>query len=230
MSGQVTERLLVGSIGTGVEELVRRARQMGITWRLLPARCTEATAQVATRVVVDGDTGGVPIPATSLIGAIPPQARVMVLLTGEGGIYVIGWYGEPQRPIIERIKTAEETADSPGFTAETVVMSVTARLEAGWTCWITADVGWGSSASGDRIIARLVEDDINGTRLKQGNIDIAVSSGVPWPWYGAVRYRAQATGTKTFVLTGAQASGGGTCRLEASPSAPSYLHIDRVGG
>lgn len=47
---------------------------------------------MTTRVLLDGDT--VANPATSLIGPVPPNARVMVLLDSDT-YYVIGWYGPP---------------------------------------------------------------------------------------------------------------------------------------
>lgn len=86
-------KLLASGVEVGVQQLIRRAPQLGVSWRLRPGRCVESLPRVATRVVLDGDR--VAVPASSLVGIVAPGARVMALLTPAGGTYVVGSYGRP---------------------------------------------------------------------------------------------------------------------------------------
>lgn len=75
-----------------VQQVVARAEQLGLGVVLRPATCTAEQARVATRVRMDGDTAV--LPAISLIGPVPPAARVMTL-SAAGAVYVLGWFGLP---------------------------------------------------------------------------------------------------------------------------------------
>lgn len=132
----------------------------------------------------------------------------------------------------ERIETVRITQDSPTFTSETVVGSITAPLVAGRTYAVVALARWGSDSAGDDIVARIREDDINGATINhgQGEQPGTISS----LGFGAVpvyaEYTATATGLKTFVLTGQRNFGSGNCRLDASGAAPAFLLVEYIKG
>jgi hypothetical protein len=131
----------------------------------------------------------------------------------------------------ERIATTVVTADSAGFTtAEVSVASVTAPLVSGRTYRLRAVPKWESDVANDRINARLRQDTVTGTIMQSDNVRIHVVSNLGWGGVMEVEYTAVDTANKTFVLTGQQAAGTGTCVLGAGATRPVYLYVDYVSG
>lgn len=129
----------------------------------------------------------------------------------------------------QRIATEVQTADSAGFTAETVVMSVTALLEIGRTYRVKFHGRFGGS-TGDTLGGLLREDGLAGTEMS-GQVD-AVQPGVAGGVFGfEAEFTAVSTGNKTFVVTGRRVSGtAGDMRLEAATTRPAYLYVDYIRG
>jgi hypothetical protein len=76
--------------------LISNAERLGLIWSLRPATTVGPLADGTPRVVIDGAT--TPISAMSLLGFLPADVRVMVLITPPAGIHVVGvidwttWY------------------------------------------------------------------------------------------------------------------------------------------
>lgn len=133
----------------------------------------------------------------------------------------------------ERIGIAEATADSGLFTAETVVMSVTVPLVSGRTYSVWANPGLMSTISGDVVRARLREDDIAGTILDGTIEDISNNTSNTTRKHAVILlsdYQAVSTGNKTFVVTGARATGSGNVHLEGVPGRKSYIVVRYESG
>ena len=79
-----------------VRTLVENAKRLGLSWSLRPATVVSPStvAASAPRVILDGDSAQVrPV---SLVGALHPNQRVMVLVTPPSGLHVIGRIGDYQ--------------------------------------------------------------------------------------------------------------------------------------
>lgn len=132
----------------------------------------------------------------------------------------------------ERIATDIEVADSSTFTAETVIMSVTAPLVDGRTYGVWALFRLKSSVDNDDVTGRIRQDSVSGGTLQEDGMelshDLQGTRGQGMVLYG--EYTASATANKTFVLTGERAAGTGNISMEASANKPSYLFVEYVSG
>jgi hypothetical protein len=116
----------IEQIGIGVEELLRNADRLGLTWRLRPATVASSTADAVTAsVIYDGDT--IPITVTNLLGhPLAVGQRVTCAFVPPAGNYVIGLIGvdlllvAQERGLLDRV---DSTSNSAGFTAEAVVLT-----------------------------------------------------------------------------------------------------------
>lgn len=77
------------------EAVLDRVLQMGITSRLRPATVVGPAMGGGFLVVMDADTTAVRV--VSLVGTLPKDARVMVLMTPPAGHHVVGYLGVPPR-------------------------------------------------------------------------------------------------------------------------------------
>lgn len=77
-----------------VKMLVENAKRLGLSWSLRPATVLSSSEVSATapRVILDGDS--TQIRPVSLIGALHPQQRVMVMITPPSGLHVVGRIGD----------------------------------------------------------------------------------------------------------------------------------------
>jgi hypothetical protein len=131
----------------------------------------------------------------------------------------------------ERIATDIDTADTSTFTAETVVMTVTAALVTGRTYRVRFVGTMQSDVTDDTINSRLREDNVSGTQLQLRRAQSPTSSaGSGVGMDVEAEYTAVATGDKTFVATGARSTGTGNITCEASATQPRYLYVDYIRG
>lgn len=131
----------------------------------------------------------------------------------------------------ERIATEITTSDSATFTTtETEVMTVTAPVVSGRTYAVWFIARWGSDTTGDRVLARLREDDANGTLLGIGQVEIGdFTSALGFgPIVIYAEYTATATGDKTFSGTGDLNAGSGPCWMDAVSGAPAFMFVDYI--
>lgn len=75
------------------EAVLEKAVRLGLTWRLRPATVTSVANDGTIRALHDGDTQAIRV--TSMIGAVPVRARVMVLKTPPAGNHIVGLVGSP---------------------------------------------------------------------------------------------------------------------------------------
>ncbi|MEV7267840.1 hypothetical protein AB0N38_30185 [Micromonospora aurantiaca] len=75
------------------EAVLEKAVRLGLTWRLRPATVTSVASDGTIRALHDGDTQAIRV--TSMIGAVPVRARVMVLKTPPAGNHIVGLVGSP---------------------------------------------------------------------------------------------------------------------------------------
>lgn len=129
-----------------------------------------------------------------------------------------------------RVGTTTITADSSTFTTtETEVSSITVSLVTGRVYRITAYIGWGSTASGDAIRCRLREDTVSGTLMNSSQVNIGqVTTTGAYHTLVVAEYTAVSTGSKTFVVSGDQEAGSGTCRMEHASDRPGYITVDFI--
>ncbi|MBC9004836.1 hypothetical protein, partial [Micromonospora aurantiaca (nom. illeg.)] len=75
------------------EAVLEKAVRLGLTWRLRPATVTSVANDGTIRALHDGDTQAIRV--TSMIGAVPVRARVMVLKSPPAGNHIVGLVGSP---------------------------------------------------------------------------------------------------------------------------------------
>lgn len=89
---------IVNAIGVGVDEIIRNAQQLGLTWTLIPATTATITGGKSywpptnTYVIQDNDT--TVTRAISLIGRVFSGTRVMIMHVPPAGNYIIGVIGD----------------------------------------------------------------------------------------------------------------------------------------
>lgn len=71
--------------------IAERADELGLVWRLVPGTVAEPGTDGVMRVVLDGDT--VAIDAVTMIGRLPRDARVFVILSPPAGAHIVGFLG-----------------------------------------------------------------------------------------------------------------------------------------
>lgn len=130
-----------------------------------------------------------------------------------------------------RVGTTNLTADSSTFTTtETEVGSITVSLVTGRLYRIVAWVGWMSTVTGDAIRCRLREDTVTGTLMNSDQVNIGQGNITSGAYHTLVvaEYTAVSTGSKTFVVSGDQEAGSGTCRMEHASDRPGYITVDFI--
>ncbi|SCL43432.1 hypothetical protein [Micromonospora aurantiaca (nom. illeg.)] len=75
------------------EAVLEKAVRLGLTWRLRPATVTSVASDGTIRALHDGDTQAIRV--TSMIGAVPVRARVMVMKSPPAGNHIVGLVGSP---------------------------------------------------------------------------------------------------------------------------------------
>ncbi|MFI7283082.1 hypothetical protein ACIBOV_22760 [Micromonospora chersina] len=112
------------------EAVLEKAVRLGLTWRLRPATVTSVAGDGTIRALHDGDSQAIRV--TSMIGAVPVRARVMVLKSPPAGNHIVGLVGSP----------------GPGAPVQTFTQSGTFKVPAG-ARWIRAyGVGGGGGGGG----------------------------------------------------------------------------------
>ncbi|MFY1658582.1 hypothetical protein [Micromonospora sp. WMMD1274] len=122
------------------------------------------------------------------------------------------------------------TSDSAAFTGETVIDSVTVPVVSGRTYKIRWTVAWGSTVAGDSVFSRIRVDDLAGAQLQIMRVSVVATGGAGTRWDGTVEgeYTAVSTGNKTFVGTGARATGTGNISAKAASDFPIRLYVECV--
>lgn len=210
--------------GVGVETLVRNAFRLGLTWRLRMGTVTLVNADGRVEVRLDGDS--VSIPVTSMIGSMNVDDRVYVITIPPAGNFVVG--AVTQLLSGQRIATTTETTISAGFTAETIINTVTAALISGRTYAIGLFTGITSTVAGDNAEFRIRENNVAGTQLQVVRKDL-LATNITEVVFLYAQYTAVATGDKTFVGTGFRQAGTGTLTRNTSPTAPAYMYVEYLG-
>ncbi len=123
------------------------------------------------------------------------------------------------------------TADSANFTTtETVVQDITVSLVSGRTYQVWWQSKWMGDVAGDRVLARLREDNVSGTEMQVGQLVLETASSQYGPMMMTAFYTAVATGSKTFVGCGDRNAGTGNIHLEASATNPCLMWVEYVSG
>ena len=133
--------------------------------------------------------------------------------------------------VAARVQTATLTADSPGYSTEVAIFTVTAFLEAGRRYAVQGiarvSISAGTFPAAETALLRLREDSVAGTQLTLTQFPILNTSangfGSP-PLYG--EYTATVSGTKTFALTAQRNGGSATHTVRAATNAPAFLFVD----
>lgn len=222
-SEPVIQEPFPGLISTGVQELVRTAGRLGLIWNLRIGTVTAVTSINSIQVRLDGDTD--PISVVSMMGTLFTGVRVYVISVPPAGNFAVGAVSRIYPGL--RLATATRDTSSAAFTAETVTDTVTASLIEGRTYTVNSFTLARSTVAADRDLVRVREDSISGTLLRSFNIFIQ-ATGADFGFYSEVLYTAVATGDKTFVLSGARASGTGNITHTAGTSNPVYLYVEFV--
>jgi hypothetical protein len=123
------------------------------------------------------------------------------------------------------------TSDSSGFTSETVVATLEVPVVAGRTYKVRFSGRWGAASATADIVARIREDDINGTQIQVGQVAASSTSTLGFgPMNMTAFWPASTTENQTFVIAGIRNGGTGTCRLDASPATPALLWVEYAFG
>jgi len=213
-------------LSTAAKGIVDNANRLGLTWRLSVGTVTEASSANRFLVVLDGDE--VEISVTSMMGAVTVGRRVYVISLPPSGNYAVGMVSGLSPGT--RIATQTRTSTPAAFTAETVTDTVTGDLIEGYTYKVAAWILARASVANDTDLLRIREDSISGTILRAFRLFLPqIGAGADFFAYIEVEYIAVATGSKTFVLTGARGTGTGTItHTAAAVSDPVYLYIDFI--
>jgi hypothetical protein len=135
-------------------------------------------------------------------------------------------FGADAHPM-SRMKTVKTVANSAGFTAETVIMTMTnLAVLNGNKYWLTAIVTINSTTAGDDITVRIREDSIAGTVLQIHEDDI-ISTTIQRTVTIQAEFVATVNDTgKDFVVTCVRTAGAGTLNLQASATQPAFFHAE----
>ena len=210
-------------LSTAAKGIVDNANRLGLTWRLSVGTVTEASSANRFLVILDGDE--VEISVTSMVGLAFVGQRVYVIMIPPAGNYAIG--GVSRIFPGQRIATSTETTVSAGFTAETIINTVTAELVSGRTYSIGLFTGITSTVAGDNAEYRIREDSVAGTQLQVIRKDL-LATNITEVLFLYAQYTAVATGSKTFVGTGFRQAGTGTLTRNSSTTSPSYMYVEYV--
>ncbi|WFE47635.1 hypothetical protein [Verrucosispora sp. WMMD1129] len=89
----IDQRMVQVPVRAIAEAVLDRVLALGITGRLRPATVAGPAPGGGFLVVMDGDTAVMRV--VSLVGVLPKDARVMVLMTPPAGHHVVGYLGVP---------------------------------------------------------------------------------------------------------------------------------------
>lgn len=133
----------------------------------------------------------------------------------------------------ERIATTKEESDSSTFTTSAAtILSVDAPVVNGRTYAVVAYFKCASTVDNDDVACVLREDSSGGTAFQSDRRELSTddqgNNGQTFHLYG--EYTADATETKTFVVTAVRDAGSGNVRMEAASSRPAYLYVNYLSG
>lgn len=124
---------LTGAITEGVDALIGNADRLGLKWRISPGTVGEAgsnaAAAAAIGVTLDGDAINAVasmVSCVSLIGYVPPSARVMVLQVPPTNNFIIGF--QSTRASLARAVYAISTGIGTTTNTTTFVLPSTADV------------------------------------------------------------------------------------------------------
>lgn len=200
-----------------VQALIESARKLGLTWDLRFGMINAVPDLFAVAVQLDGDANE--IYATSAIGQVFADQRVVVVSVPPAGQYIVGTLTQPvaQQPCGKTLPTGSGTttsasyADVPGSPSDTLIKRYSATriwMHMHFTCFSTAistfvEIGVQfSDASGtaDGAIANLV--------INPANTHLQVSGTAIFPWSGK--------GNVTVKPRWRRSAGGGTLTTDGN--------------
>ena len=221
----MTEEIFPGLVNAGVQELVRTAGRLGLTWSLRIGTVTEATSINSMLVLLDADTQSIAV--VSMIGGVAVDDRVYVISVPPAGNFAVGAVSRFYPG--QRIATSIVTSPSAGFTTtEVQLMTVVAALVEGFRYKIVFDPAFDITVSG--VVRSVIrEDTVSGTILQIRDHNLNSAGGAESGRVEA-EFTAVATGDKTFSGNGDVLSGGGTANLNAGATFPSYMYVDYISG
>lgn len=205
-----------------VRSIIAHAERLGLAWRLRPA--TVSTPQAGTMVIVDGTT--IPIKAVSLVGALSPGDRVMLLLSTPSGCHVVGFTGSASTRVIDSL-IISTVGTYYNATAEALVTSasVSGFLYAGNRYEISVGTPITSATTGHVGRFRLRIGSIAGTVITQKQHTIPVG-GYTEAVYFHTLYDAPSSGLASIYLT-CQRVAGATSNVvvSADPTLPIVMTL-----
>jgi hypothetical protein len=116
-------------VKTLAEAVLQSAQRLGLLWHLRPATIVKAAADGSPRAVYDGDAE--PMRVVSLVGPLPLNARVMVMITPPAGNHVIGFLGPPPWPLGVIAQVERAGASTPSTAAQPVLRMDNVPVTAG---------------------------------------------------------------------------------------------------
>lgn len=127
-----------------------------------------------------------------------------------------------------RIATTEITSDSAAITTtETVVLTVVAPLVIGRIYQVRAAFNFALSVATDTFDARIREDSLTGGQRRR----IVLHAGSVASFHYVemeTEYTADATESKTIVVTLDRLAGTGNITMQAASSTPAYLYVNYI--
>lgn|SRR5512139_2053808 len=177
---------------------------------------------LAMSVRADGDSIAIPAVPVTAYAAVGARAYLMTSPDGAQWLLSRGMH---------RIDYEELTTGTGGFTAETIVHTVSFPGVAGRRYRIYVDTHMGSTVSTDTGNLRIRYDDLSGAELNSRfNVPITVTSSGGNYMTLSGEFDATETQTYTFVATMQRGSGTGNVSLVAGATRPSVFAADYVSG
>lgn len=215
-----------------VDETVRSADRLGLTWKLRPATALlpPVSDPTQTPILIDGDTE--PVNAYSLLGALVPGSRVITMHVPPSGIYVTGFVGVgPTDTVVGAIAT-----ETVGFILST---SGGAESNIPELALENASISAGHAYSfmGNILVNGGSEADSFLFRWRKGTpvTGAIITTFVYLPESNAFDnsrtfdaiYSPSDSGTDTYYLSVQRAAGGGTLNIYGASR--SHARLERVG-
>lgn len=211
--------------------LVDKARSLGLTWGLRPAVISNVDGSI-TKAIYDGDTTAIRV--TSLVGALAPGQRVMVMFVPPAGNYVIGSLSNHVPGAV--IARADRATSSSATTTELAVVRLSkVPVISGLGYQITSsNLILDSTVDGDTVLARLRFTD-NGVDADLADVLFGGVKSVSAASSGQVvlpilrNYYPTTTHMLSLLLTIGREAGSGNVSLTVSPGFPIEMTVTCLG-
>lgn len=215
-------------IGQGAQELVARAKALGVQWTLRPATVVTYSQDttVAPTVLFDGDT--VAVNAVNILGRVLPiGARVMGMLVPPAGTFIMGFLeNNGGSSVVAFVGTSTSgganSAQTVVMTAPSVTFFVGRTYRWEWT-------GKFNSSVANLLICRTRLGGTSGTILSQNqNFSQGIGLSEYRTGFGYFTVGGPNNVTNSVVLT-TEVSGLGTVQFGAGTDAVGSITVTEVG-